>query len=181
MAVLIVEITEPISYVFRCMVSPAHIAPYAIMMLVYYVCCIGKAVFASCPHESACTERDTLDLPANGGNVSFNATVIHTNSGSCGYQQDDISLVKLIKMNETTGGRSKISLYLCKFGTDYCPGPNTERNVSLNKGHSGFEFVLTLFNITADDIGTYKVIVEWKHPGTGIHMKLTKMFHVVGK
>ena len=145
----------------------------------YNVCCIGKAVFASCPHELTCTENETLTLPANGGSVSFNATVIHIGGGSCGYQQN-ISFVKLIKINETTGERSKI-LYVCNYGTDSCR-PIGGSNVNLTKGRSGFEFIFILSNVMADDIGTYVVIVEKQDPQDGgFNVELNKTFHLVGK
>ena len=137
-------------------------------------------MFASCPHELTCTENETLALPANSRSVSFNATVIHIGGGSCGYQQT-ISFVKLIKINETTGERSKI-LHVCNFGTSgYCD-PIHGSNVNLTKGRSGFEFIFTLSNVTADDIGTYVVIVEKRDPHSGaFSIKLNKTFHLVGK
>ena len=136
-------------------------------------------MFASCPHELTCTENETLTLPANSGSVSFNATVIHIGGGSCGYQQN-ISLVKLIKINETTGERSKI-LYVCNYGTSYY-GPIGGSNVNLTKGRSGFEFIFILSNVTADDIGTYVVIVDKLDPQTkAFNVKLNKTFHLVGK
>ena len=143
------------------------------------VCCTGKAVFASCPHELTCTENETLALPANGRSVSFNATVIHIGGGSCGYQQN-IPIVKLIKINETTGERSKI-LYVCNNETGSCR-PIGGSNVNLTKGRSGFEFIFILSNVMADDIGTYVVIMEKQDPQTGASVrKLNKAFHLVGK
>ena len=136
-------------------------------------------MFASCPHELTCTENETLALPANSRSVSFNATVIHIGGGSCGYQQT-ISFVKLIKINETTGECSKI-LYVCNNGTGHY-GPIGGSNVNLTKGHSGFEFIFILSNVTADDIGTYVVIVEKRDPQSGaFSIKLNKTFHLVGK
>ena len=143
------------------------------------VCCIGKAVFASCPNGFTCTKNETLTLPANGRSVRFNATVIHVNGGSCGYLQD-ISLIKLRKINKTTGERIKY-MYICRLDEGTCH-PNEENSVTLSKGSSGFEFVLTLFNVSANSIGTYEVIVETGHPGTGLNIvQLTKRYHVVGK
>ena len=136
-------------------------------------------MFASCPHELTCTENETLTLSANGGSVSFNATVIHIGGGTCGYQQN-ISLVKLIKIYETTGERSK-NLYICNDGTGYCD-PIGGSNVNLTKGRSGFEFIFILSNVTADNIGTYVVIMEKRDPQTGAAFrKLNKTFHLVGK
>ena len=138
----------------------------------YYVCCTGKAVFASCPHESTCTENETLILPANGGNVSFNATVIHVNGGNCGFRQN-ILLIKLKKEAEL--------IYVYRFDIDNCT--LRKENVSFSRGNSEFEFMLTIFNVTADSIGKYyEVIVETLHPGTNaLHVPLTKIYHVVGK
>ena len=47
-------------------------------------------MFASCPHElSSCTEMVHQNATVGGGgNVSFNATVIHTSGGSCGFVQE---------------------------------------------------------------------------------------------
>ena len=129
-------------------------------------------MFASCPHESTCTENETLILPANGGNISFNATVIHINGGNCGYQQN-ISLIKL-------KNKTKV-IYVYRFDKGYCT--TCGENVSFSRGSSGFEFMLTIFNVTADSIGKYyEVIVETKHPGTDAQpVPLTKIYHVVGK
>ena len=147
------------------------IATMAVILTYNYVCCIGKAVFASCPHESTCTENETLILPANGGSVSFNATVIHINGGNCGYQQN-ISFIKLKK--------EKKVIYLYRFNIGHCD-PKYKENVGFSRGNSGLEFMLTIFNVTADSIGTYEVIVETLHPSTNAVKQLTKMYHVVGK
>ena len=151
---------------------------YIIIMFTYYVCCIGKAVFASCPHELKCTKNESLTLPANGGSVRFNATVTYIPGGSCGYLQN-LTLIKLKKINKTTGKKIKL-MCTYRFNEGSCR-PNEENSVTLSRGSSGFEFVLTLFNVSADSIGTYEVIVETEHPGAGDKIYLTKRYHVVGK
>ena len=123
-------------------------------------------MFASCPEM--CTE--TLTLPANGGSVSFNATVIYINGGSCGYQQD-LSLVRLRRETKT--------IFLCKFNEDYCR--SFEENLSFTRGGSGFEFMLTLLNATADSIGRYEVVLERIHPRTNALSTQTVVYHIVGK
>ena len=130
---------------------------------------IGRAAFAS-------EETETLALPANGGSVSFNATVIYTSGGSCNYRQN-LRLIRLRKINE----RTLSSVCTCKFnrGPSSCH-PN-ETTVNLSRGHSGSEFVLTLFNLTTDSRGTYEVSVESSHPGSGSILQLIKRFHLVGK
>ena len=154
--------------------GPAHAAPHANTMIII-VCYsiiihnIGRAAFAS-------EENETLALPANGGgSVSFNATVIYTSGGGCNYRQN----LTLIKLRKRTGDIVK-NTYVCNFRNGSCH-PNIQKSVNLSRGDSGFEFVLTLFNLTTDGIGTYEVIVESSHPGSGSNLQLTKRFHLVGK
>ena len=98
--------------------------------------------------------------------------MIHVNGGNCGYQQN-ISLIKL-------KNKTKV-IYVYKFDEGDCTV--CEENVNFSRGSSGFEFMLTIFNVTADSIGKYyEVIVETKHPGTDAHhVPLTKIYRVVGK
>ena len=131
---------------------------------------IGKAAFAS-------KETETLDLPANGGSVSFNATVIYSSHGSCDYRQN-LTLIKLKKINEIT---RKQLLYICRFNRGPCR-PDEKSSVNLSRGDSGSEFVLTLFNVTTDSIGTYEVILESSHPHAGtFHRSFSKNFSLIGK
>ena len=124
-------------------------------------------MFASCSKDlEMCTE--TLTLPANGGSVSFNATVIYINGGSCGYQQD-LSLVRLRRETKT--------IFLCRFNEDYCR--SFEENLSFTRGDSGFEFML--LNATADSIGRYEVVLERVYPRTNARSTQTVVYHVVGK
>ena len=135
----------------------------------------GRAVFASCPHELTCSESETLTLPASGGNVSFNATVIYTDGGSCGYLQM-VSFIELRKTNEIAG--TSTILYFCDFEA----GPCSLRigTVIFSRGSSRLEFILTLFNVTTNSIGTYEVIVGTSHPGYSFHEQIRKKF-LVGK
>lgn len=144
---------------------------------------VGKAVFASCPHESSCTENEKLYLPENGGSVSFNATMIHIGGGSCGYQQN-ISLIRLAKKNETTG-MFDVLLHLC-YTSDMDSGgrcgPFDGHPVSLSRGRTDFEFMLTLSNVTADNIGMYEVMVARIDPRDGTeHAIIFKRFRLLGK
>ena len=134
-------------------------------------------MFASCPQEfKGCTENETISVPADGGSVSFNATVTHIHGGNCGYLQN-IEFVKLRKLNETT--RTFELLFICKF-MDGGPCRPINFNLNLSRERSGFEFILTLFNVMADSIGTYEVIVEKKHPRDDSIEKLCKTL-LVGK
>ena len=152
-----------------------HVAPYICktrldhsIIIKYY---IGAAAFAS-------EENETLVLPANGGSVSFNATVIYKPGGSCNYRQS-LNLIKLKKINES---KSEI-MYICRFDRGSCTLLNEKTSVNLSRGHSGSEFVLTLFNLTTDSIGTYEVFVDLSNPHTGgtSNFPLIKRFHLVGK
>ena len=145
-----------------------------------FVAYIGRAVFASCPHElERCTENETLSVPANGGSAIFNATVIHIHGGSCGFLQN-ITLVKLKKINETT--RKLLTCRSNKNWNCWSIGFRGNLDPTLSRGRSGFEFIVTLFNVTTDDLGTYEVIVEKSHPSSGGTEYLKKIFHLnVGK
>lgn len=101
--------------------------------------------------------------------------MIYKPGGICNYRQN-LTLIKLRKINETT----KKVLINCNFNDQPCYIAD-ETSVNLSRGDSGFEFGLTLFNVTADSIGTYEVIVESLHPGSGNHLTLIKEFHLVGK
>ena len=139
-------------------------------------------MFASCPHElERCTENETISVPADGGSVSFNASVTYIRGGNCGYLQN-IKFVKLRKLNKTTGIFK--SLFICKSINNWQCSPIEiiDLNSTLSRGRSGFEFIVTLFDVTTDDVGMYKVIVEKSHPQTAATEQLTKVFHlVVGK
>ncbi len=133
----------------------------------YIIHYIGTAAFAS-------EETETLALPANGGSVSFNATVIYTSGGSCNYRQK-LNWIKVRKINDSTRtckfNASSGSLLLCD--------PNMENLVTLSIGHSQSEFILTLFNLTT---GIYEVIVDLSHPNNGeYYPPLRKKFHLEGK
>ena len=176
MAVYPAKGTGPIFYAFKFMVSessPAYSCKHVLLIYLIHLLS-GRAVFASCPHELTCTESETITLPANGGNnVSFNATVIYTGGGSCGYLQN-ISFIELRKTNETAG--TSTTLYLCDFEA----GPCSPRigDVIFSRGSSRLEFVLTLFNVTTNDIGTYEVIVGTLHPGYSFREQLRKKFPI---
>ena len=169
---------------FRCMVGEPYLTA-TLHSNKIYVCCIGRAVFASCPRElMGCTENETLCVPADGGSVSFDATVTHIHGGSCGFLQN-IDLIKLRKLNETT--EQFKPLFICKSEYNWQCMPSSTRsreslNLNLTRGSTGFEFTLTLFNVTTDNVGMYKVIVEKSRPSSGGTEYLKKIFHLfVGK
>ena len=134
-------------------------------------------MFASCPHEfSGCSEKELIHIPVNGGSVNLNATVAHLPGGRCGYKQK-IKLIKLMSINQTTNE----SEHLLTCFVDEIPYRQTRLrpfngNASLNNGSSGFEFQLTLFNISAKDSGLYAVMVELDDVGNGGIQYLTKTF-----
>ena len=51
---------------------------------------IGRAVFASCPLGTlaSCASDPTSLSVYNGGSVHFDAIVVHTPGGSCGFRQE---------------------------------------------------------------------------------------------
>jgi hypothetical protein len=151
------------------LVLPVHAASYNAHIYTHYV---GRAVFAS-------KENETLPLPANGGSVRFNATVIYISGGSCNYRQN-LNWIKLKKINDSEG--MKFCIFNPSGGLLRCDPNNMESSVTLNIGHSHSEFVLTLFNLTTDNIGTYEVIVDLSDPNDGgYYPELRKKFHLEGK
>ena len=109
-----------------------------------------------------------------GGNVKFNATVIHTPGGSCGFQQE-IKNVQLMKINPEFGVPNE-QLLFCK--TESMMTCSNSR-VSLSRGNDpGFEFVFTLFRANISDSGIYEVRVEIIHPSSSSDESISKRFHL---
>ena len=149
--------------------------PMQLLILSILILSIGNAVFASCP--LGCS-GDPIPLSvASGGNVSFNATVIHTPGGSCGFKQE-VSRVILRKIQSETGNSEL--LLSCATSQTAC----SRGRVSLNKDDnlkSELSFNFTLSNTIYDnDSGLYEVIVEGTHPVTGSLTTITKRFQLEG-
>ena len=139
---------------------------------------LGRAIFASCPSgiSASCASNLTSLSVEDGGDVSFDATVIHTPGGSCGFQQE-ITHVRLKKLNPAFGVDDD-QLLSCATSKVSCG----DSRVSLSRGNDpGYEFVFTLTGANISDSGMYKVEVEVVHPGTGSASDknlIIKMFHL---
>ena len=135
---------------------------------------LGSAVFASCPLDLGGCAGDPVPLSAaSGGNVSFNATIIHTPSGSCGFKQE-ISRVILRKIQF-----SNELLLSCATSQTACSS-NTGR-VFLNRGMDSSSELSFVFNSLRDsDSGLYEVVIEGTHPSTGSLTTISKRFQLEG-
>lgn len=136
----------------------------------------GRAIFASCPPAGldSCATIPTSLSVKEGGNVGFDATVVHTPGGSCGFQQK-IRDVRLTKINREFGVDDEPLLF-CEINRD---SPCGNDRVSLSRGNDpGYEFMFTLSGASSSDSGMYKVMVGLKHPRTGSGNSITKMFHL---
>ena len=137
---------------------------------------LGRAVFASCPSGSSasCASNPTSLSVEDGGDVSFDATVIHTPGGSCGFRQE-ITHVRLKKLNPSFGIADDL-LLSCDTSSGQTCGNS---RVSLNRGNDpGYEFVFTLTGANVYDFGMYKVEVEVVHPRTNLDNKIIKIFYL---
>ena len=137
---------------------------------------LGRAVFASCPQagsSASCASNSTSLFVEDGGDVSFDATVIHTHGGSCSFRQE-IRYIRLKKLNLTFGNDDL--LLSCDTSLDQTCGNS---RVSLSRGKKpGYEFVFMLTGANITDSGTYKVEVEVRHPMSNSDSSITKMFHL---
>ena len=134
-------------------------------------------MFASCPLDSDGCAGDPVSLTAvKGRSVEFDATVIHTPGGSCGFVQE-ITRVNLMKINEQFGV-DDVQLLSCPISqTTLC----SNGRVSLDRGRDpGHEFVFTLSNTVDNDTGLYEVVVEGRHPSTSSLTQLRKRFRLEG-
>ena len=145
------------------------------MTLCYFLLGLGQAVFASCPrHFDGCIGDPVPLTVEEGGNVKFNATVIHTPGGSCGFQQE-IKNVQLMKINPKYGVDDEQLLFCDTESTMTC----SNSRVSLSRGNDpGFEFVFTLSRANISDSGIYEVRVETKHPSSSSDESISKRFHL---
>ena len=136
---------------------------------------LGRAVFASC-QPGSCANNPTSLSVEEGGSVSFDATVIHTPGGSCGFRQP-IDTVKLTRL-EPVFGVPDYQLLSCRTSEVSCGNSN----VSLSRGNDpGYEFVFTLNNASLErDNRTFQVSVHLMHPGTGSTEQIEKDFVLQG-
>ena len=155
--------------------------------MILYSCSLlfsARAVFASCPSDFAgCTGDPTPLSIQEGGNATFNATIIHTEGGSCGFLQR-VDYVELVKINPGFGIDDQVlltcaiddsSLIRCQFESG---------RVSLNRGNDpGLELAFTLTDAVADeDSSLYQVTVAVRHPANSARSFLSKTFRLeVGK
>ena len=136
-------------------------------------------MFASCPQEINGCSESTVSLSATtGGSVPFNATVVHTTGGSCGFLQD-IGNVRLIKTDALFSVPDR-TLLSCSISPDNT-APCSNGRVSLDRGRDpGYEFIFTLSDVNASDAGTYEVVMEVRHPATLSSTDLSKKFRLEG-
>ena len=138
----------------------------------------ARAVFASCPFDFAGCTGEPIPLSVEEGeSVVFDATVIHIQGGSCGFQQEIID-VHLVKINPQFGVDDE-SLLVCAIGNSL-PTPCQNGRVSLSRGNDpGLEFIFLLTDAVADmDSSLYKVTVDVKDPRTNIYTALSKTFRL---
>ena len=139
-------------------------------------------MFASCPSDFGdCTGDPTPLSIQEGRSVSFNATVVHTEGGSCGFLQR-VERVQLVKIDPRFGVDDEV-LLTCTIDESSLT-PCQSGRVSLNRGNDpGLEFTFTLTDAVADeDSSLYRVTVATRHPTTGAISLLRKTFRLeVGK
>ena len=137
---------------------------------------IGRAVFASCPNALAGCASNPTSLSVEGGDsIHFDATVVHTPGGSCGFRQQ-IEGVLLTKLNPEFGIPDELLLF-CDTSIIMC----SNSRVSLSRGNDpGKEFVFTLITASSSDSGIYEVEVVVTHPRTNFLYTITKIFRVTG-
>ena len=143
---------------------------------------LGRAVFASCPLGTlaSCANDPTSLSIEDGGSVRFDATVTHTpTGGSCGFQQE-VTNVRLMKINQEFGVSDELLLsYNTRSTTVTC----SNGRVSLSRGYDplGYDFIVTLANASSvEDAGLYKVDVFTQHPTTSSQEQITKIFSLKG-
>ena len=138
---------------------------------------VGRALFASCLLDfDGCIGNPVPLTVEEGGNVKFNATVIHTPGGSCSLRQE-IRDVRLIKLNPEFGVDDEVLLFCNTASTMTC----SNSRVSLSRGNDpGFEFVFTLSSALHEiDAGMYQVNVEVQHPSASFAL-IMKRFSLEG-
>ena len=144
---------------------------------------IGRAVFATCPLGTfaSCASDPTSLSVYNRGSVHFDATVVHTPGGSCGFRQE-IRGVRLTRLNPEFDVDDQLLLSCnMRLNEPRMPLIIRDSRVSLSRGNDlGNEFVFTLTGANVSDSKGYKVEVEVTHPSTNSHYTITKIFYVTG-
>ena len=151
---------------------------WPILIIIFcFLLVLGRAIFASCPLtglDSSASIPTSLSVE-EGGSVGFDATVMHTPGGSCGFRQK-ITNVQLIKINPEFGVENE-QLLFCNINRDSVMCSNSR--VSLSRGNDpGYDFVFTLSGASSSDSGMYEVVVGLTVPGTGSDTSMTKMFRL---
>ena len=135
-------------------------------------------MFASCP--LGCT-GDPIPLSVtSGGNVSFNATVIYTPGGNCGFKQE-VSRIRLRKLQFGIVSNAELLLSCATSQTTGCSRGRVILNRDSDSSSSELNFNFILSNAHPEsDSGLYEVIVEGTHPATGSFTTITKKFQLEG-
>ena len=128
--------------------------------------------------SSGCTGNPTPISVTAGEDILFDAAVVHTTGGSCGFLQD-ISSVALYNTSTLQSVTDELLLRCPLSSNDPCSG----NGVSLDRGERpGYDFVFTLSNANASAAGRYKVVVErFDAHSSSLVTSLTKEFQVEGK
>ena len=133
-------------------------------------------MFASCPNDvNGCPDDVSLSI-VDGGDARFDAIVVHTPGGSCGFRQE-IRRVQLTKVNPEFVIKD-VLLLSCDTSMITCGNSR----VSLSRGNDpGYEFVFTLNNASLGrDDGMYRVDVDLMHPTTNSFVQIMKNFVLQG-
>ena len=111
-----------------------------------------------------------------GKSVLFDATLIHTQGGSCGFQQE-ITDIQLIKINPRFDIDNEVLLH-CAIDDSMPLTTCRNGRVSLDRGNDpGLEFMFMLTDAVADmDASLYKVMVGMRDPRTSSDTALSKTF-----
>ena len=131
-------------------------------------------MFASCKNDFDGCPDSVLLAVEEGGEVLFDAIVVHTPGGSCGFQQE-ITSVQLVKISPELGVPDEW-LLSCDKLNDSVTCSNSR--VSLSRGNDlAYEFIFTIHSFSPSrDAGIYQVVVGVVHPATGAHGQITKQF-----
>lgn len=110
----------------------------------------------------------------DGGNASFNASVIYTAGGGCNLRQD----VTHIKLHRIQNGTSRwLLVYNNMINYKRVTAEREGVRVQVTNRTSGFEFILMLSSAdSASMTGLYEVTMEIKDPSTAFLSSVKKRF-----
>ena len=115
----------------------------------------ARAVFASCPSSyDGCSDPENISVTA-GESIYFNASIVYTQGGSCGFIQTISSL--MLKRCEDIN----------------CTSGSTSSGVSPSIGR-----IFILSNSTIEDSGVYQVVAIVRNPQNGGQTSIAKIFTV---